>query len=290
MGVRPRRFRRPRLRGVVIVMPSAFTLGNLFFGFWAMVSAFQGNFTWAAWFVVFAGVLDMLDGRLARMSKAGTRFGAELDSLVDIISFGVAPAMIMYFLEFSQAGRFAWVLCWIYVVAVAVRLARYNITSHGQPPTSWFTGLPSPAAGMTLAVYYPFSRTEWYQASLAYLNLQHDGLVLLLLLLSVLMVSNVRYPKFPGIGIRSIRAVAGTLFILALLAAGLTVPEYVLFPLGLTYMAFGVLRATVLGLQERGGADDDVDDDEGTDLGDPGYDDPGLDAPASPYPRSKDML
>lgn len=286
MGIGHPRLRRPRLRGVVIVMPSAFTLGNLFFGFWAMVSASQGNFSWAAWFVVFAGVLDMLDGRLARMSKAGTRFGAELDSLVDIISFGVAPAMIMYFLEFSQAGRFAWVLCWIYLVAVAVRLARYNITAHGRPSSGWFTGLPSPAAGMTLAVYYPFSQTPWYQASLAYLNLQHDGLVLLLLLLSVLMVSNVRYPKFPGIGVRSLRALGGTIFVLALLVAGLTVPEYILFPLGLAYMAFGILRATVLGMQERAGGETD---DESSTLPNGGYDDPGLDQPASSYPRQKDM-
>ena len=81
----------PTMRQVVVVMPSAFTLGNLFFGFWAIVSAFNGNFRWAGWFIVFAGILDMLDGRVARLSNTGTRFGAELDSLVDVISFGVAP-------------------------------------------------------------------------------------------------------------------------------------------------------------------------------------------------------
>ena len=72
------------MRQVVVVMPSAFTLGNLFFGFWAIVSAFNGNFRWAGWFIVFAGILDMLDGRVARLSNTGTRFGAELDSLVDV--------------------------------------------------------------------------------------------------------------------------------------------------------------------------------------------------------------
>lgn len=246
------RFRRPNMRGVVVVMPSAFTLGNLFFGFWAIVSASQGNFLWAGWFVMFAGVLDMLDGRLARKVNAGTRFGAELDSLVDVISFGVAPAVIMYFLEFSTAGRFGWVICYIYVVAVAVRLARYNILSHGKPHSSWFTGLPSPSAGMTLAVYYAFSQTSWYQASIAYLNLQKEGLVILILLVSALMVSNVRYPKFPGIGFRSPSAIMGTIFNIALLAGSLTVPEYILFPVGMTYLAYGLIRATVLGLAERG--------------------------------------
>jgi CDP-diacylglycerol--serine O-phosphatidyltransferase len=239
------------MRQVVVVMPSAFTLGNLFFGFWAIVLAFNGNFRWAGWFIVFAGILDMLDGRVARLSGTGTRFGAELDSLVDVISFGVAPALLMYFLDFSNAGRFAWILCYIYVVAVALRLARFNVLSAGKPSTGWFTGMPSPAAGMTLAVYYPFSQTNWYRASLAYLDLQHQGLVVLMLLLAVLMVSNVKYPKFPPIGLRSARGLFGLAVHLIILLGGLLVPEYFLFPLGLFYMTFGLTRATVLGLMER---------------------------------------
>jgi CDP-diacylglycerol--serine O-phosphatidyltransferase len=232
-------------------MPSAFTLGNLFFGFWAIVSAFNGNFRWAGWFIVFAGILDMLDGRVARLSGTGTRFGAELDSLVDVISFGVAPALLMYFLDFSNAGRFAWILCYIYVVAVALRLARFNVLSAGKPPSGWFTGLPSPSAGMTLAVYYPFSQTNWYRASLAYLDLQHEGLVVLMLLLAVLMVSNVKYPKFPPIGVHSRKGIFGLVVHVVILVGGLTFPEYFLFPLGLFYVAFGIFRATVLGLMER---------------------------------------
>ena len=243
--------RRPSIRQVVVVMPSAFTLGNLFFGFWAIVSAFNGNFRWAGWFIVFAGILDMLDGRVARLSGTGTRFGAELDSLVDVISFGVAPALLMYFLDFSNAGRFAWILCYIYVVAVALRLARFNVLSAGKPSTGWFTGMPSPAAGVTLAAYYPFSQTNWYRASLAYLDLQHQGLVVLMLLLAVLMVSNVKYPKFPPIGIRSARGIFGLVVHLVILLGGLLAPEYFLFPLGLFYMTFGLARATVLGLMER---------------------------------------
>jgi CDP-diacylglycerol---serine O-phosphatidyltransferase len=239
------------MRQVVVVMPSAFTLGNLFFGFWAIVSAFNGNFRWAGWFIVFAGILDMLDGRVARLSGTGTRFGAELDSLVDVISFGVAPALLMYFLDFSNAGRFAWILCYIYVVAVALRLARFNVLSAGKPSSGWFTGLPSPAAGMTLAVYYPFSQTNWYRASLAYLDFQREGLVVLMLLLAVLMVSNVKYPKFPPIGVRSRKGIFGLIVHVVILLGGLIVPEYFLFPLGLFYVGFGIVRATVLGLMER---------------------------------------
>jgi len=249
----PRRegMRRPTMRQVVVVMPSAFTLGNLFFGFWAIVSAFNGNFRWAGWFIVFAGILDLLDGRVARLSNTGSRFGAELDSLVDVISFGVAPALLIYFLDFASAGRFSWILCYIYVTAVALRLARFNVVSAGKPSTGWFTGMPSPAAGMTLAVYYPFSQTHWYQRSVAYLDLQHQGLVILLLLLAVLLVSNVKYPKFPPIGLRSAKGLFGLAVHLTILLGGLLVPEYFLFPLGLFYMAFGVVRATILGLMER---------------------------------------
>ncbi len=243
--------RRRTIRQVVVVMPSAFTLGNLFFGFWGIVSAFNGNFRWAAWFIVFAGILDMLDGRVARLSGTGTRFGAELDSLVDVISFGVAPALLTYFLDFSNAGRFSWILCYIYVTAVALRLARFNVLSAGKPSTGWFTGMPSPAAGMTLAVYYPFSQTNWYRASPTYLDLQHEGLVVLMLLLAVLMVSNVKYPKFPPIGLRSARGIFGLAVHLVMLLGGILVPEYFLFPLGLFYMTFGLVRATVLGLMER---------------------------------------
>ena len=242
---------RPNMRRVVVVMPSAFTLGNLFFGFWSIVSAFNGNFRWAGWFIVFAAILDMLDGRVARLSKTNSRFGAELDSLVDVISFGVAPALLMYFLEFSGTGRFGWVICYIYVVAAALRLARYNVLADTKPSSSWFTGMPSPAAGCTLAVYYPFSQTAWYRASLAYLDLQHQGLVVLILLLAVLMVSNVKYPRFPAIGLRSVRGISGLLVHLAVLAGGLLAPEHFLFPLGLVYMLFGAGRALILGLMER---------------------------------------
>jgi CDP-diacylglycerol---serine O-phosphatidyltransferase len=257
MELIPRRphLRRPDMRRVVVVMPSAFTLGNLFFGFWSIVSAFNGNFRWAGWFIVFAAILDMLDGRVARLSKTNSRFGAELDSLVDVISFGVAPALLMYFLDFASGGRFAWVLCYIYVVAVALRLARYNVLADTKPTPRWFTGMPSPAAGCTLAVYYPFSQTQWYRVSLAYLDLQHQGLVVLILLLAVLMVSNVKYPKFPAIGLRSARGIFGLVVHLGILLGGVLAPEHFLFPLGLVYMVFGATRALVLGLMERGEAE-----------------------------------
>jgi CDP-diacylglycerol--serine O-phosphatidyltransferase len=238
------------MRQVVVVIPSAFTLGNMFFGFWAIVSAYRGNFMGAAWFIVAAGVLDMLDGRVARLSGTGTKFGAELDSLVDCVSFGVAPAMIMFFLEFQTAGKFGWLICFMYVVAVAVRLARYNV-QHGTGKPGWFTGMPSPSAGMMLAVYYPFSQTEWYRRSLAYLDFQREGLTILMVLLSLLMVSTVKYPRLPQIGFRTAKGMFGLLVHLVLLSCALAFPSYFLFPLGISYLTFGVVLHAVQGFLER---------------------------------------
>ena len=243
--------RRPGIRRAIIVIPSAFTLGNLFCGIWAIVSAAQGNFKWAGWFIVFAGMADILDGRLARMSHTGTRFGAELDSLVDVISFGVAPAMIMYFLEFAEAGRFAWVICFLYVAAAAIRLARYNITAAGSDKPGWFSGLPSPAAGMTLATYFAFSQTDWYQKFPEYLDLQRQGLTFLMLALSAMMLSTVKYPRTPRIGFRSLTGIIGTLVTVGILAGMILAPSRFLFPFGIGYLLFGVLRSTVIALSER---------------------------------------
>ena len=242
---------RPGLRRAIVVIPSAFTLANLFFGIWAIVYAAQGNFKWAGWFIVFAGVADILDGRLARMSHTGTRFGAELDSLVDVISFGVAPAMIMYFLEFAEAGKFAWTLCFIYIAAVAVRLARYNITAAGSDKPGWFTGLPSPAAGMTLATYFAFSQTEWYQKFPEYLDLQRQGLIFLMLALSAMMLSTVKYPRTPRIGFRSLSGILGTLITIGILVGVIFAPSNFLFPFGIGYLLFGIVRSAIIALSER---------------------------------------
>ena len=243
---------REGIRRVVVVIPSAFTLGNLFFGFWAIIQAFNGNFRQAGWFIVFAGILDSLDGRVARRMGTGSRFGAELDSLVDVISFGVAPALLIYFLEFSTAGRYGWIVCFLYLVAVALRLARFNVLAHGKPTPGWFVGLPSPAAGMTLATYYAFSQTQWYRMSVAHLDLEHQGLVVLLLLLAVLMVSKVMYPRAAPVNLRTPGGIAMLLLLLAIVVGSIVFPSSILFPFFVTYATFGVLRHVALILTDRG--------------------------------------
>ena len=240
-----RPFRGPGIRRVVIVVPSLFTLFNLFFGIWSMVLASRGEFYRAGWYIFFAGVLDALDGRVARLSKTGTRFGAELDSLVDVVSFGVAPAFVIYQLEFAVGGQAEWIFCYFYVMAAAIRLARFNITQAGRAK-QYFIGLPSPAAGMTLATFYPFTTTDLYQQVFRFLP-RHHVMQFVMILLTILMVRNVRYATFPRAGFRTVKGLLGLATILFILIFGLFEHDAFFFPLGFAYMAYGILRATLLG-------------------------------------------
>jgi CDP-diacylglycerol--serine O-phosphatidyltransferase len=233
---------------VVIVMPSLFTLANLFFGIWAIVLASRGEFYRAGWYIVIAGVLDMLDGSFARMSNTGTKFGAELDSLVDIVSFGVAPAVLMYFLVFSRQGPFAWVFSYGYVVCAALRLARYNIQSSGEHKTT-FSGLPSPAAGMTLATYYPFTETGFYRSQLAGLPWSQI-LLFLMIAISLAMVSSIKYARLPRIGVRGARGLIGLGINLTILFFGIFQRDIFFFPLGIAYLTYGLVRGSVLAITE----------------------------------------
>lgn len=234
-----------RMQRAVIILPSAFTFSNLLFGIWAMVLASRGEYYRAAWFIVFAGILDSLDGRVARLSRTGTRFGAELDSLVDIVSFGVAPAFLMFQVHFATAGQAAWLFCYAYVAAVAARLARFNITQAGRSK-EYFVGLPSPAAGMTLATYYPFTQTELYQENLQFLPWPLL-LTFLMIALTILMMSHVHYATLPRAGFRSARGLLGLTLIVVILVFGIWQHDVFLFPLGITYVLYGVLRAVLLG-------------------------------------------
>ncbi len=212
--------------------------------------ASQGQFYLASWWIVIAGVLDMLDGQLARMSKTGSRFGAELDSLVDLVSFGVAPALLLYFLHFASLGQYAWVFLYALVVCMALRLARFNVqTADGHKMT--FTGLPSPAAGMTLATYYPFTQTAFYQTQLVNLPWTQI-LIFLVIALSLGMVSNIQYARLPRIGMRSWRGRLGLAIHLTVIGFAIWSRDIFFFPFGITYLTYGIVRAAVSGFVERG--------------------------------------
>ncbi len=245
-GDRPRR--RPQLRQGIIILPSAFTLGNLFFGIYALVTAARGDMIWAGWFIVFAAILDLADGRIARFTRTGSNFGAELDSLVDAISFGVAPAFILYQLYLSDTA-WGWILSFAYVTAVVLRLARFNLEQGGEAKTH-FHGLPCPTSGMILATFYPFSQTPFFQAQLG--DLPWPNIMgIVTVILSVLLMSHIPYALVPRIGFRTRRGLFNTAFILGALFLALTVPRYYFFPALVLYTSWGLVKAFILGLLER---------------------------------------
>lgn len=255
--------RRHLQRGVV-VLPSAFTLGNLFLGVWAMVSASRGQFELAAWLIVIAALVDMLDGRIARFTSTGSDFGEQLDSLVDAISFGVAPALIFYFL-FLQEGVWSWTLGFIYVAAVVIRLARFNVEQAGSAKAN-FHGLPSPTAGMTVATFYPFSQTDFFRQNLEFLPWSSltAGLILAL---SALMMSHVLYPVVPRFDPRSGRGRATMIVAIVATVLAFTVPSLFFFPAAITYITFGLVRSVLAGFDARLPARDPLIDVEETEQG-----------------------
>ncbi|MCI0432798.1 MAG: CDP-diacylglycerol--serine O-phosphatidyltransferase [Gemmatimonadetes bacterium] len=237
-----------RLQRGIIILPGALTMANLFFGVWAIVAAAQGDFMLAAWFVVIAGVADTLDGRVARVTRTGSRFGEELDSLVDAISFGVAPAFIIYHLYLAD-GRWSWVAAFFYISAITIRLARFNVEQAGHAKVA-FHGLPSPSAGMTLATFYPFSQTTFFATYLAHWAWP-ELMTALMILLGLLMMSHVLYPVVPKFGIRNLRGMLTGLFLLSVIILAIVIPSMFFFPALMGYITYGVLKALVLGFFDR---------------------------------------
>jgi CDP-diacylglycerol--serine O-phosphatidyltransferase len=237
---------RPLQRGIII-LPGALTLANLFFGVWAIVSAARGDFERAAWLIVWAAIADTLDGRVARHTQTGSRFGEELDSLVDAISFGVAPALIMFHLFLSEG--WGWIAAFFYLSSAVIRLARFNVEQAGHAKAA-FHGLPSPSAGMTLATFYPFSQTQFFDTYLR--QWQWPELMIgLMIILAMLMMSHVLYPVVPKFGFRTRRGIMNGLFMLTMVTLAITIPSLFFFPALLGYIGYGVLKSLVLGLFER---------------------------------------
>jgi CDP-diacylglycerol--serine O-phosphatidyltransferase len=252
-----------RLQRGVIIVPSALTIANLFFGVWAIVSAAGADFDRAAWLIVFAGITDTLDGRVARATKTGSRFGEELDSLVDGISFGVAPALIMYHLFLAGGGEYSWIASFWYVSACVIRLARFNVEQAGHAKVA-FHGLPSPSAGMTLATFHPFSQTEFFRTYLAAWNWPML-MTTLMVVLGFLMMSHVLYPVVPKVGLRTARGIRNGIFLLVMIVLAITIPSLYFFPALLGYVTYGVVKATLLGFMDRLPDRDPMLDEEGGD-------------------------
>lgn len=257
----------PDVRRGIYLLPSLFTLGNILCGYYALMAALRGgvsDFDSAAKAIGIAVLLDGLDGRVARMTGSTSAFGKEFDSLADIVSFGIAPAILAFtwgarWLDLNNSEaivrhvyQFGWVVAFVFLICGAWRLARFNIqsappaeiTELRSPPSKYFVGLPIPAAAGVIAAVvhsrkYPI--TEWYWASLW---------MLMLAGLSYLMVSTIRYYSFKDIDLR--RRHPSTVFIgLSLLAGSiLAYSEFVLLLIATVYALSGVV-AKLGGMAKR---------------------------------------
>jgi CDP-diacylglycerol---serine O-phosphatidyltransferase len=238
-----------RPRRAVVILPNGATLASLFFGVFAIVAASRTEFDTAARCVVAAGICDALDGRIARATGTGSRFGSELDSLVDAISFGLAPALIMYFAVLNRNG-WDWIFAFLFVACAVIRLARFNVEQAGRAK-KYFHGLPSPAAGMTLATYFWFSQTSLYnQTVIGDLNWP-AGLRGLMLVLAFLMISNVSYPAVPVVGFKKVSEILGTLVVFVTLVGVLVLRTEFYFPALVVYVLYGLAKTVIFGLLDK---------------------------------------
>lgn len=227
------RFNTERFRRGVYVLPNLFTTMNMFCGFYAMVSAIHGEFVPAAFALIIAGIFDNLDGKIARVTRSTSKFGVEFDSLADLVSFGVAPGLVMYLWALEPLGRIGWLASFLFVVCGALRLARFN-TQVDTVSSDYFMGLPIPAGAGMIAATVLFCHK---------LGLTVNPLIVLVMLymLSFLMVSTLRYPSFKQAKIirnKNFNALVGAILVLIFIAAQ---PSIALFLIGVTYVGSGFI-------------------------------------------------
>jgi CDP-diacylglycerol--serine O-phosphatidyltransferase len=187
---------RPRLTSSVI--PNLFTAINMFCGFLSILSASEGNFNYAAWLIFIAAIFDALDGLVARLTNSSSELGVELDSLSDIVSFGAAPSFLLYKTFFYSMNTWGIIISAIPLIAGGFRLARYNIQLVGFSK-SFFLGLPIPSSALTIASFVLAFYNDGYPKPIS------DFITPMILVLSFLMVSNIRYETLPKISLKSIK-------------------------------------------------------------------------------------
>ena len=231
---------KSRSKGIYI-LPNLFTSGSLFVGFFSIISAFNSNFTLAAICIYLAAILDTLDGRVARLTNTESAFGAEYDSLVDIVSFGVAPALIIYFWALKNLYQFGWAVSFIYLACVALRLARFNSQLDGDC-SRHFIGLPCPSAAATIAGFVWLCSSAGYHIGSGFVTVL---VTLISLYVSTMMVSNIKFRSFKDYDVKGrvvfIQAVAVVLIITVIFTA----PAITLFTTFMLYSLSGVVSLIV---------------------------------------------
>ncbi|MBI1747908.1 MAG: CDP-diacylglycerol--serine O-phosphatidyltransferase [Acidobacteria bacterium] len=235
-----------RLRRRILILPTSFTVGNIFFGFYSIICALRGEYDIAAKLIGLSWLCDALDGKIARMAHATSDFGLQLDSIADVIGFGVAPALLlmMWGLQPLDRGGIFWGAAFIYLICGAMRLARFNISAQN---LRHFVGMPIPAAGTLIAalVYLFPERVNRPGASWA--------LVALACGLGALMISTIRYPSLKFVGLTKGKS-HFNVFLLALLIVTIYMfSQYVLFAITVVYAASGlIMKLYALSRRKRG--------------------------------------
>ena len=237
-----RRKTDPRPGGVTIyVLPNLLTTTNMFFGFMSIIFAIRGEYLFGSYAIVAAAVFDLLDGRVARMTDTTSKFGAEYDSLCDLISFGMAPALIMYLWALQPFGRIGWLASFVFVACGALRLARFNVQSAKE--SDYFEGLPIPmAAGIVASSVLCFRHLE--------VDPSRNWLLLFMtFILGITMVSQFRYRSFKKVNFRKKQPFFYLVLGVMLIISVAMQPEVMLFVLFMTYALlgaiFGVLRLRI---------------------------------------------
>ncbi len=207
---------RPRVKQGILLVPSLLTTANAFAGFYALIAALNGLVYQAGAAILLAMLFDILDGRVARYTRSASRFGLEYDALVDLLSFGVAPGILLYTWALQPHGRMGWLAVFLYVICGALRLARFNVQSRPEKAGD-FVGLPTPgAAGVVAAAVMFFEKFAPLPVPPAL------GVALMAYCLAFLMVSNLRYRSFKKLQLRErkpFHLLVGSVLLLIVVAA-----------------------------------------------------------------------
>ena len=220
-----------RRKGIHI-LPSLFTTGNVFCGFYAFVAVLNEQFYFAAWAIVAGMIFDGLDGRIARLTTTTSAFGEQYDSLADIITFGMAPAFLAYSWVLKPFGRLGWMAAFLFLLCAALRLARFNVTKP-EIRSEHFVGLPSPASAVVIAsIVIAFE-------DLFATRINPFIMVMVVYALAFLMVSNIKYPAFKRFDFKKRVVFSRFLFVILFIYVLATIPRVALFILGVTYAIIG---------------------------------------------------
>jgi len=225
--------RRERMKKGIYILPNLFTTASLFCGFYAIIAATRGAFGHAAVSILISWILDGLDGRIARMTNTTSKFGSEYDSLVDLVAFGVAPAMLAYLWTLSPYGRYGWMAAFLFVACGALRLARFNI-QIGIIESRVFNGLPIPAAAIVVATSVLF-----HGYFIGVTTLDSALFIPVMIILSLLMVSNVKYYSFKDLNVFSKKPFMTLVGIILGFTVIILEPRITLFALAVAYSVSG---------------------------------------------------